>query len=92
MWTHIEEKESILISFNNVNLKDYAKIKRGLKKSFKTIPCLMDNRSIVETFDIVSIDSKLQITYYKTKTLQIQEDSSNNSKKIIEIIQTILVK
>jgi hypothetical protein len=92
MWTHIEEKESILISFNNVNLKDYGKIKRSLKKSFKMIPCLSDNRSVVETFDVVLANSKLPITYYKTKTLQIQEDSSNNSKKIIEIIQTILVK
>ena len=71
-------------------MKDYGKIKRGLKKSFKTIPCLSDNRSVIETFDIVSVDSKLPITYYKTKTLQIQEDSSNNSKKVIEIIQNIL--
>jgi hypothetical protein len=71
-------------------MKDYGKIKRGLKKSFKTIPCLSDNRSVIETFDIVSSDSKLPITYYKTKTLQIQEDSSNNSKKVIEIIQNIL--
>jgi len=71
-------------------MKDYGKIKRGLKKSFKTIPCLSDNRSVIETFDIVSVDSKLPITYYKTKILQIQEDSSNNSKKVIEIIQNIL--
>jgi len=73
-----------------VNIKDYGKIKRGLKKSFKTIPCISDNRSVIETFDVVSADSKLPITYYKTKTLQIQEDSSNNSKKAIEIIQNIL--
>jgi len=73
-----------------VNEKDYVKIKRGLKKSFKTIPCLSDNRSVIETFDVVSADSKLPITYYKTKTLQIQEDSSNNSKKAIEIVQNIL--
>ena len=79
-----------MISFNNVNEKDYVKIKRGLKKSFKTIPCLSDNRSVIETFDVVSADSKLPITYYKTKTLQIQEDSSNNSKKAIEIVQNIL--
>ena len=79
-----------MISFNNVNVKDYGKIKRGLKKSFKTIPCLSDNRSVIETFDVVSADSKLPITYYKTKTLQIQEDSSNNSKKAIEIVQNIL--
>ena len=71
MWGHLEEKESILISFNNVNLKDYGKIKRSLKKSFKTIPCLSDNRSVVETFDVVLMNSKLPITYYKTKTLQI---------------------
>jgi hypothetical protein len=77
-------------SFNNVNAKDYGKIKRGLKKSFKTIPCLSDNRSVIETFDIVFGESKLPITYYKTKTLQIQEDSSNNSKKVIEAIQSIL--
>lgn len=87
---HTEEKESILISFNDVTLKDYGKIKRGLKKSFKTIPCLSDNRSVVETFDVVSENSKFPITYYKTKILQIQEDSSNNSKKVIEAIQTIL--
>ena len=73
-----------------MNIKDYGKIKRGLKKSFKTIPCISDNRSVIETFDVVSADSKLPITYYKTKTLQIQEDSSNNSKKAIEIIQNIL--
>ena len=79
-----------LISFNNVNEKDYGKIKRSLKKSFKTIPCLSDNRSVIETFDIFFANSKLPITYYKTKTLQIQEDSSNNSKKAIEIIQNTL--
>ncbi len=79
-----------MTSFNNVNLKDYGKIKRSLKKSFKTIPCLSDNRMVIETFDIVLSDSKLPITYYKSKTLQIPEDSSNNSKKVIEVIQTVL--
>ena len=79
-----------LTNFSNVNTKDYVKIKRALKKSFKTIPCLSDNRSVIETFDVVSTDSKLPITYYKTKTLEIQEDFSNNSKKAIEIIQNTL--
>ena len=51
-----------------------------MKKSFKTIPCLSDNRSVIETFDVVSTDSKLPITYYKTKTLQIQEDFSKFKK------------
>ena len=78
-----------MINFNNVTLKDYGKIKRGLKKSFKTIPCLSGNRSVVETFDVVWIDSKLSITYFKTKTLQIQEDSSSDSKNVIKTIQTI---
>lgn len=71
-------------------MKDYEKIKRGLKKSFKTIPCLSDNRSIIETFDIVSANSKFPITYYKTKTLHIQEDSSDNSKKVLKEIQNFL--
>ena len=79
-----------MTSFNNVTLKDYGKIKRRLKKSFKTIPCLSDNRMVIETFDIVLNDSKLPITYYKSKTLQIPEDSSTNSKKVIEVIQTVL--
>jgi len=79
-----------LTSFHNVNVKDYGKIKRGLKKSFKTIPCLSDNRSVIETFDIVFGDLKFPLTYYKTKTLQIQENSSTNSKKVIEVIQSIL--
>jgi hypothetical protein len=79
-----------MINFNNVTLKDYEKIKRGLKKSFKTIPCLNSNRSVVETFDVFWIDSKLSITYFKTKTLQIQEDSSSNSKNVIKTIQTLL--
>jgi len=79
-----------LTSFNNVTVKDYGKIKRILKKSFKTIPCLSDSRSVIETFDIVSDNSKFPITYYKTKTLQIQGDSFNDSKKVIELIQNIL--
>ena len=87
---HIEEKESILISFNNVNLKDYGKIKRGLKKWFKTIPCLSDNRSVIETFDVLSTNSKLSITYFKSKKLEIPSDSSNVSKKVIELIESIL--
>lgn len=76
--------------FDNVNEKNYGKIKRGLKKSFKTIPCLSDNRSIIETFDIVSSNSKFPITYFKTKTLEIKEGSSKDSKKIIEVIESIL--
>ena len=79
-----------LINFSNVNEKDYVKIKRGLKKSFKTIPCLNDDRSVFETFDVVYADYKIPITYYKTKTIQIQEDASKGSKKVIEIIQNIL--
>ena len=79
-----------MIRFDNVNVKDYAKIKRGLKKSFKTIPCLSDNRSVFETFDIVSTNSKLSITYFKSKKLEIPNDSSNVSKKIIELVQNIL--
>lgn len=76
--------------FDNVNEKNYGKIKRGLKKSFETIPCLSDNRSIIETFDIVLINSKLPVTYFKTKTLEIKDDSSKDSKKIIKVIQSIL--
>jgi len=76
--------------FDNVNEKNYGKLKRGLKKSFKTIPCLSDNRSVIETFDIVSTNSKLPITYLKTKTLEFKEDSSKDSKKIIELIESIL--
>ena len=76
--------------FDNVNEKNYGKIKRGLKKSFKTIPCLSDNRSIIETFDIILTNSKLPITYFKTKTLEIKEDSSKDSKKIIEVVERIL--
>jgi hypothetical protein len=76
--------------FDDVNEKNYGKIKRGLKKSFKTIPCLSDNRSIIETFDIVSTNSKLPITYFKTKTLEIKGNSSKDSKKIIELIEGIL--
>ncbi|QLH04586.1 hypothetical protein C5F49_04110 [Nitrosopumilus oxyclinae] len=76
--------------FDNVNEKNYGKIKRGLKKSFKTIPCLSDSRSIIETFDIVLTNSKLPVTYFKTKTLEIKDDSSKDSKKIIEVIHGIL--
>ena len=76
--------------FDNVNEKNYGKIKRGLKKSFKTIPCLNDSRSIIETFDIISTNSKFPITYFKTKTLEIKDDSSKDSKKIIEVIRSIL--
>ena len=79
-----------MISFENVNVKDYVKIKRGLKKSFKTIPCLNDNRSVIETFDVLSTNSKLSITYFKSKKLEIPSDSSNVSKKVIELIQNIL--
>ena len=79
-----------MIKFNDVNEKNYGKIKRGLKKSFTTIPCLRDNRSIIETFDIVSTNSKLPITYFKTKTLEIKGDSSKDSKKIIQLIDGIL--
>jgi len=79
-----------MIRFDSVNEKDYVKIKRGLKKSFKTIPCLSDNRSVIETFDILSTNSKYSITYFKSKKLEIPSDSSNVSKKIIELIQNIL--
>ena len=79
-----------MTTFENVDVKDYAKIKRGLKKSFKTIPCLNDNRSVIETFDILSTNSKFPITYFKSKKLEIPSNSSNDSKQIIELIQSIL--
>ncbi|MBC8515653.1 MAG: hypothetical protein H8D31_00205 [Nitrosopumilus sp.] len=79
-----------MIRFDNVSVKDYAKIKRGLKKSFETIPCLSDNRLVIETFDVILTNSKLPITYFKSKKLEVLNDSSNISKKIIEIIQNIL--
>lgn len=76
--------------FDDVNEKNYGKIKRKLKKSFKTIPCLSNNRSMIETFDIILTNSKLPITYFKTKTLEIKEDSSKDSTKILELIRGIL--
>ena len=79
-----------MTTFENVDVKDYAKIKRGLKKSFKTIPCLNDNRSVIETFDILSTNSKFPITYFKSKKLEIPSNSSKDSKQIIEVIQSIL--
>ncbi len=54
--------------------KNYGKIKRGLKKIIYNNPCLRDNKSIIETFDIVSTNSKLPITYFKTKTLETKGD------------------
>ena len=80
-----------MVSFKNVNTKDYVKIKRGLKKLFKTIPCTSNNKSVIETFDIVSLDSKFPVTYYKTKTLLVEGDASNkDSKQVIEFIQDSL--
>jgi hypothetical protein len=80
-----------MVSFKNVNTKDYRKIKRGLKKQFKTFPCTSNDRSIIETFDIVSFDSKFPVTYYKTKILLVQGDLSNkHSKPVIEFIQESL--
>jgi hypothetical protein len=79
-----------MISFDNVNVKEYAKIKRGLKKLFKTVPCLSDNRLVIETFDIISTNSKFPITYFKSKKLEIPNDSSKDSKKIIKMIENIL--
>lgn len=90
MWGDLKQNERNMTSFDNVTLKDYGKIKRSLKKSFKTIPCLSDNRMVIETFDIVLSGSKFPITYYKSKTLQIKEDSSDNLKKVIEVIQSVL--
>jgi len=70
-----------MVSFKNVNTKDYVKIKRGLKKLVKIIPC-------PKTFDIVSLGFKFPVTYYKTKTLLVQGDASNkDSKRAIEFIQ-----
>ena len=66
------------------------KSKEGWKKSFNTIPCLSDNRSVIETFDILLTNSKLSITYFKSKKLEIPSDSSNVSKKVIELIDSIL--
>ena len=83
-----DQNERNMTSFDNVTLKDYGKIKRSLKKSFKTIPCLT-NRMVIETFDIVLSDS-FPITYYKSKTLQIKEDSSDNLKKVTDVIQSVL--
>lgn len=76
--------------FDNVSIKDYAKIKRALKKSFKTIPCLSDNRLVIETFDVLLTGSKFPITYFKSKKLEISDDSSSVPKKITETIQQIL--
>ena len=90
MWGDLKQNERNMTSFDNVTLKDYGKIKRSLKKSFETIPCLSDNRMVIETFDIVLSDTKVPITYYKSKTLQIKEDSSDNLKKVIEVIQSVL--
>lgn len=77
-----------IVSFDNVNTKDYGKIKRGLKKSFKIMHCVSNNKSIIETFDIISSNSKFPVTYYKTKKLLVEGDASNKETKlVIEFIQ-----
>jgi hypothetical protein len=78
-----------MVSFKNVNTKDYGKIKRGLKKLVKITPCPSDDKSIIETFDIVSLSFKFPVTYYKTKTLLVNGDESNQDyKRAIEFIQS----
>ena len=77
-----------MTNFKNVNTKDYGKIKRGLKKLVKIIPCPSADKSIIETFDIVSSGFKFPVTYYKTKILLVQGDESNKDyKRVIEFIQ-----
>ena len=77
-----------MVSFKNVNTKDYVKIKRGLKKLVKIIPCPSDDKSVIETFDIVSLGFKFPVTYYKTKTLLVQGDTSHKDfKRAIEFIK-----
>jgi hypothetical protein len=80
-----------MVSFKNIDRKDYGKIKRGLKKLVKITPCPSADKSIIETFDIVSLGFKFPVTYYKTKTLLVQGDESNKDyKKSIEFIQSTL--
>jgi hypothetical protein len=80
-----------MVSFKNVNTKDYGKIKRGLKKLVKITPCPSENKSLIETFDIVSSSGKFPVTYYKTKVLLVEGDVSNKDfKRAIEFIQDSL--
>ena len=82
-----------MISFDNVNTKDYGKIKRGMKKSFKIMHCISNNKSIIDTFDIITSNSKFPVTYYKTKKLLVEGDASNKeTKSVIEFIKYNLKK
>lgn len=50
--------------------------------------CVSNNKSIIETFDIISSNSKFPVTYYKTKKLLVEGDVSNKETKlVIEFIQ-----
>ncbi|HYL65493.1 MAG TPA: hypothetical protein VET47_00045, partial [Candidatus Limnocylindrales bacterium] len=68
-------------------------VKRSLKREYilSQYPSLHD--SMVESFDIVSLDGKISVYYYKDGTLQIEGDETNPAyRRIVKIVNGLISK
>jgi hypothetical protein len=82
-----------MVNYRKVPPDAYELVKKSLKREHVLSHYPSFHDSMMESFDIVSIDGKISVYYYKDGTLQIDGDETNPSyHRIVRKVNGLISK
>jgi len=76
-----------MINYRNVPPDIYELVKKSLKKDYILSQYPSFNDSMAESFDLISLDGKISIHYYRDGVLQIEGNDDNRT--FIRIVRKV---
>lgn len=82
-----------MVNYKKLPPDTYYSIKRALTEDFIVSQYPSYHDSMLESFEIVSIDGKISIYYYKDGTLEIKGDDTNSTfRRIVRKVNGLVSK
>jgi hypothetical protein len=80
-----------LVQYNAVPPDTYTRVKRGLQEEHVVSQYPSFHESMYDSFEIISIDGRAAIHYYKNGTLAVEGDDTNSFfRKIVRQINKLV--
>ncbi len=82
-----------MTSYRSVPPDSYLRVKKGLQNDHMVSQYPSFHESMYDSFEIISLDGKVAVYYYKDGTLVIQGDEKNPScRRIIQQVNKLISK
>lgn len=82
-----------MVRYNTVPPDSYLRVKKGLQSDYVLSQYPSFHDSMFESFEIISLDGKIAIYYYKDGTLAVEGDEKNPYfRRIIHQVNKIVSK